>query len=791
MFRNYLKTAFRNLLRNPVYTLINILGLTIGITCSLLILIYIKHEFSYDRFHSKTNRLQRLVFEFATPDGSTTSPQMTAPVGPAMVEAFPEVVRCTRFSCREDGYLSYGNKVYREEGVFYADSSLFEMFSFDLLVGDPKTALAAPYSLVIGEETARRIFGNRNPLGETIRWNNRDDLVITGVVKAPPANSHLQFSSLISFSSRYQDKRLYMDWNGGMQYYHYLELAPGTDEDALQAKFPDFMDENINYLLEKSGASINASLQPIKKIHLRSGYAGEIGPTGSMGNIYIYAAIAIFVLFIACINFMNLTTAMATKRAKEVGMRKVFGAARISLVRQFLGESLVMSLIGLVIALVLIEILLPAFGKMVNRQLELYQWSNLDLLLGIPILVLLVGLLAGSYPAFYLSTFKPVSVLKGLFSGHKGHNGIRNSLVLVQFAISIVLIICTMVIFAQLGFIRSKDLGFNKDNILVLSFTSDSFKQQYKRLKEDLNRIPDVVSSSATSEIPGKGFTSNGYRPEGFDRFLMFHKVAIDYDYIATLGLQVTSGRAFSRDFPTDRQAYLVNETLARQLAWEDPVGKTISRGGDHTVIGMVRDFHFASVHEEIGSLIFDMNPYTGGYAYLLVRFRTSNLPGLISDIHQAWEKIDPNEPFEYHFMDDVFGEVYQTEQRMSSTLLYFAILAILIACMGLFGLALFNTEQRTREIGIRKVMGSSVSGVMLLLSGKFSKWVLLANILAWPVAYFIVREYMQMYAYKINMPVWIFFITAAGVYLIAILTISLQSYKAGITNPGDALRYE
>ena len=790
MIRNYLKTALRNLLRNPMYTMINIIGLTIGITCSLLILIFIKHEFSFDRFNEKKDDLQRVVFEFVDPEGSTMSPQMTAPVGPAMVEAFPEVVRSTRFSSREDGYFSYQGKAYKEDGLFYGDSSLFQMFSYELLAGDPNTALASPYSVVISEGTALRIFGDKNPLGETIRWNNRDDLIITGVVKTPPANSHIQFSSLISFSSRYQDRRNHMDWNGGMQYYHYLELVPGADVKALAAKFPDFMYEHINHKYEAYGASINASLQPIEKIHLRSYYVGEIGPTGSMANIYIYAAIAIFVLFIACINFMNLTTAMATKRAKEVGLRKVFGAARTNLIRQFLGESIVMSVIGLVIALIMIEILLPAFGNMVSRQLELYQWSNLDLLLGIPVLVLFVGILAGSYPAFYLSAFKPVSVLKGLFKGQKSFSGVRNSLVLIQFAISIVLIICTLVIYAQLGFIRSKDLGFSKDNIMILAFTSDSYKQQYERLKDALSGIPEVISSSATSQVPGGGFTSNGYRPEGSENVIMFNKVAVDFDYIRTVGLQVTGGRDFSEDFSTDREAYLINESLARQLDWTDPVGKTISRSGDHTVIGVVKDFHFAPVHQEIGPLIFDMRPYLG-YDYLLVRFRTGNLPGLISDIRKAWEEIDPNEPFEYSFMDDVFGEAYKSEQRMSSMLLYFAILAILIASMGLFGLALFNTEQRTREIGVRKVFGSSVSGVMLLLSGKFSRWVLLANILAWPVSYLIIREYMQMYAYKINLPVWIFFMSAAGVYLIAIITISLQSYRAGVTNPGVALRYE
>jgi putative ABC transport system permease protein len=791
MIRNYLKTGLRNLMRHPLYTLINIIGLTIGITCSLLILIFIKHEFSFDRFHDKKDNLQRIVFEMVTPERRTLSPQMTAPAGPAMVEAFPEVVRSTRFSCREDGYFSYEEKAYREEGLFYADSSLFDMFSFELLAGDPHTALTEPYSVVLGQETAMRIFGDKDPMGETVRWNNRDDLTVTGVVKEPPANSHLQFSSLISFSSRYQDRRYYMDWNGGMQYYHYLELLPGTDDVALEKKFPDFMYENINHLYESHGISINAFLQPIERIHLRSDFVGEIAPTGSMTNIYIYAAIAIFVLFIACINFMNLTTAMATKRAKEVGMRKVFGAARTNLVRQFLGESIVMSMIGLVISLVLIEILLPVFGSMVDRKLELYQWSNLDLIIGIPILVLLVGILAGSYPAFYLSAFKPVSVLKGLFKGKKSFSGIRNSLVLIQFAISIVLIICTLVIYAQLGFIRSKDLGYDQDNILILNFTSESFTQKYEPLKDALSGIPDVISSSATSEIPGKGFTSNGYRPEGYDHTLMIHKVAVDFDYIRTIGLQVTNGREFSKDITTDRDAYLINETLARHLDWTEPVGKTIFRGNrDHTVLGVVKDFHFAPVHQKIAPLIFDMNPNLG-YDHLLVRFRTTNLAGLISDIQQVWRKIDPNEPFEYHFMDEVFDAAYRTEQRMSSLLLYFAILAIVIACMGLFGLALFNTEQRTREIGVRKVFGSSVSGVIFLISSKFSRWVVLANILAWPVAYLIVRKYMQMYAYKINLPVWIFFLAAAGVYLLAIITISLQSYRAGVTNPGDALRYE
>ena len=384
MLRNYITTALRYLLWNPVYAAINVFGLSIGLTCALLILLFIKNEFSYDRFHGKKDHLYRLVFEFTDQEGEVRSPQMTAPVGPDMVKEFPEIIRAARFTRPENGFFSLDGSTYAVERVTYADSTLFRMFSFELTRGDPERALTEPYSLVLGEEMAANIFGEEDPIGKVLRWNNRDDLRVTGIVKSPPSNSHLQFSSLISFSSRYRDRRLYMDWNGGMQYYHYLELVPGANTAELEEKFPDFMYEKINYIYEEAGASIAAFLQPVTDIHLHSGYVGEIGPTGSMSNIYIYSAIALFILFIACINFMNLTTALATKRAKEIGMRKVFGAGRPSLIRQFLGESVIMSLVALVIALILVEILLPSYEQIVQRELDLYQLRNLDLLLGIP-----------------------------------------------------------------------------------------------------------------------------------------------------------------------------------------------------------------------------------------------------------------------------------------------------------------------------------------------------------------------------------------------------------------------
>lgn len=790
MVRNYLITAFRNLLRNPVYTLINIFGLSIGITCSLLIMIYIRHEFSYDKFHTKKDRLYRVVFEMNDPDGRTLTPQMTAPVGPDIGAEFPEVVSTTRLSTYRDGYFTYDDKTLAVDQVLYADSSFFSMFSFELVAGDPARVLAEPYSLVMGEETARMIFGNDNPVGKVVRWNNADDLVVTGIVKYPPANSHLQFSSLVSFSSFYRDKRLYMDWNGGMQYYHYIELLPDYPAEALEAKLPDFMYKHINYIYEPIGASINASLQSIRKIHFSSGYSGELGSAGSKTGMIIYSLIAFIILLIACINFINLTTARSAKRAKEVGLRKVLGAERKNIIRQFLGESVFISLLALVISLILIEMILPGFSQLTGRDLDLYQWMNLGLLFGIPVFIVMIGILAGSFPAFYLSAFKPVRVLKGLVLGQKSWSGFRDALVLVQFTVSVVLIISTLVVYSQLDFIRSKDMGYDTDNLLVLKMTSDPFKAKFETLKNELSNVPGVIISSATSEIPGRGFTSNGYRPEGFENWLMFHAVEVDYNYIAAMGLNVVEGRGFSEDFLTDRDACMVNTALVRHLNWTEPVGKILHRESDMPVIGVVNDFHFASLHEEIAPLVITMKPYMG-FDYLLVRFRAENTRRFLSGIEKAWESVDPDEPFEYHFYDEVFDDIYNTERKMSSVLLYIAVLAIIIACMGLFGLALYNTEARTREIGVRKVFGSSSGKIIFRLSGNFTRWVLIANIFAWPVAYIIFMKYMQNYAFRISFPLWIFLAASAGTYLIALITISFQSIRAGNTNPADVLRYE
>ena len=789
MYRNYFKVALRNILRNKTFSVINISGLAIGITCCILILLYIQNELSFDRFHDKADNIYRVGMEMIGPEGSDRGSQTTAAVGPTMVNDFPEILETVRFNSI-NGYLNFKDKNYFVQDILYTDSTIFKVFSFELIIGNPGKALSDPYSIVLTEETAEKIFGKENPVGKFIRLNNKEDLTITGIVKSPPENSHIQFNSLISFSSLYEDSRLRMDWNGGWRYYTYIELMDGFPVKELEEKIPDFMYKYINKKYEQLGYSLHPIFEPLKRIYLYSDLGAGPGPSGSLSNIYIFSAIAFFILMIACINFMNLTTAQSAGRAREVGIRKVIGAGRKQLIRQFLGESVLLSFIGLIIALILIEIVIPGYNNLIGRKISLYGISAWWLIFGIPLFILIVGVLAGSYPSFYLSSFQPLKVIKGIFTSGSGKSGLRNTLVIFQFIISIVLIICTGTIYNQLNYIRNKEPGFDKENIVILPLVSDETRGNNEIIKTAFKSIPDIIEVSASSDYPGHGFTRNGYLPEGFEEPIMIHVVDVDYDFIKTVGLEILKGRSFSREFSSDPKAYLINETCAKHLGWGEPIAKIISRGGDHQVIGLVKDFHFASLYHKIEPLIFTMKPYMG-YSYLSVRINSGNINTTLNQLKKQWEKVVPGEAFDYIFLDESFNRVYRAEQQFGKILLYFAILTIIIACLGLFGLASFSTERRTKEIGIRKVMGSSVSGVVILLSREFTRWVLIANIVAWPVAYYGIKKWLQNFEYRIDFPVWIFFATALLVFLIAIFTVSYQAVKAARANPVDALKYE
>jgi len=789
MLRNYLRITLRNFVRNPIYNLINILSLTIGIVCSVLIILYISHELSYDRFHENGKFICRVAMESTDSEGSRKSGNTTAAVGPSFLEEIPEVEQMVRLRYPVDGYYYDDGKQYYDPSIVYADSSLLQLFSFRLISGNPETILREPYSVVLTEETANRIFGDRNPIGEQLVLNN-ENYMVTGIMQAPPARSHIRFTSLISFSTLYKDSRFHMDWNGGWQYFTYIKLYEGADIERLKERMPDFMYKHINYIYEEAGASLQPIFQPLFTIHMNPEIGDGFGPGGSPSSLLIYSAIALFILFLASINFMNLSTARATTRAKEVGIRKVVGAHRGKIIRQFLSESILLSLIGMILALILIEIILPKFNIIIGRDLSLYSASNWKIILFLPLLVVIIGFLSGSYPSFYTSAFQPTYIIKGDAVPSKGNPRIRNILVLLQFFISTVLIISTLVIYFQIGYMKNKDLGYDKESIIIIPMIDEETRNRYQVIKTELSTLPEVLSISASSDYPGHSITSNGYLPEGFEEYIMINVLDVDFDFLETYGLDIVAGRGFSEAFSADNNDYLINEKLAERLGWEDPVGKTIFRGADHTVIGVVKDFNFASLHEEIKPLIFSMNPYMG-YRYLSLAIAKNEMQKTLQDIQGIWEKQLPGSEFNYFFLDDEFDGVYRSELQFRETLIYFTILAILIACMGLFGLASFTTGQRTKEIGIRKVMGASSGRIMGSFALQFTKWVFLANLIAWPVAYFIMKKWLQNFNYRIDFPIWVLIITAIGISMIAILTISFHALKVANTQPAKTLKYE
>lgn len=788
MFTNYLKVALRNLMRYKAYSLITILGLAVGIAGTLLILIYMHFEMSYDNFHRHVDSIYRISI-VAKKEGKVEfdGPEFTPPIGPAMKEEFPEVENYTRISTARVAYFSFGERKMKVDEIHHADSTFFDVLSFELVAGNPRRALASPYSIVLTGGTAQRLFGAENPLGRSVQLDQQESYIVTGIVKQPPANSHLQFNALISFSTLYKDPHRFMDWNGGNQYITYVKLLDGTTPEAVHKKFPAFMWRHINAQLATIAVSFEPYLQPLRDIHLYYDPASDSLRT----NLAIIGVVALLILLIACVNFVNLTTARATRRAKEVGVRKVFGASRRVLIRQFLGESLLLSALALLIAIFLVELVFPVYRNVVGEELVLAGVMNLQnfgILFG---LILIVGIVAGSYPAFYLSSFQAAETLRGTLPSGPAIGKGRSALVVLQFAISIALIVCTSVVMRQLHFTKTKELGFSKENILILPLVGEDAKTKSAMLKSAFLQLATVDGVAASSEIPRNGFTSNGYFPQGHDKPMMIHVIDVDEEFLKTYNIPLFRGRNFSTSLPTDKTAYLINETLANSLGWDDAIGKMITRNGTHQVIGVVKDFHFASLHSTIEPLIITQQPWLDQFDYLSVKVRSANISESLREIQEAWHRVIPASPFDYWFLDESFDQIYRSEQRFEQVFLAFSILSIVIALFGLLSLASFAAEQRTKEIGIRKVLGASVSGVTSLLSRDFVRLVLIANILGWPVAYYFMQRWLEDFAYRIDIEWWVFVSAGIATLLIALVTVSIQTLRVALANPVEALRYE
>ncbi len=803
MFKNYLTIAYRNLRKHKFYSLINIFGLSLGMTCCILIFAYIRYELSYDSYHRNADNIYRIVSKRTVSGQTSELARSPAPVGPTMVEELPEVLNAVRFSPTVKRVFSYQDKTYFEEGVLYVDQSLFDVFSFDMIDGDPKTALELPFTMVFTEKTARKYFGDQSPVGKMVNWDNKFDYRVTGVVKDPPPNSHFTFNALASFATFIKYDPRIGSWNGG-SFQTYLLLQEDADLARFEQKMKDFHEKHLGPTLKEMGIELETYLQPLKSIHLHSNVQYELGDNSDIRLIYAFWALALIVLLIACINFMNLATARSAGRAKEVGMRKVLGAQRTKLVVQFLGESFVFALLSLGLALLLAQLLMPYFSGLAGKEISLAFVEMPYVYAFLAAIVLFAGFVAGCYPAFFLSAFKPISVLRGHISEGQKRAGFRSILVVFQFTLSIILIICTIIVFKQHKYMRSKDLGFNKNNLLAVAIQNDEVRIGLESFKQELLKISGIESAGLSSMVPGEMYLFNiGTYPEGYarDQMIRMDYFRVDYGFLDTLQVKVVKGRGFSKQITTDfTDAVMINETAAQNLGWDNPVGKTIEIPSDDglvrkTVIGVFRDIHQRSLYSVVAPTVIRYIGTEGAIENrarrLTIRLNTDDVAGVTKKIEQKWKETFPSHPYYSFFLDEFFDNQHRAEEKLGNIFRTFSVLAVIIGCLGLFGLASFTTEQRTKEIGVRKVLGSSVGSIVFLLCRKIFLLVAMANVLAWPIALFAMNRWLQNFPYPVKIGISTFVVTAGFAFVIALFTVGFQAIKAARANPVDSLRYE
>ncbi len=807
MIRNYIKTALRSLMKNKGFTIINVLGLALGLATCLLIVFYVFDELSYDRYNEKADRIYRVNDDIKFGGVSNSYAVSPAPMAAAMKADFPEIEQVVRFRGKGGSQVKKGNQNIQEDMMIYADPSIFDVFTLPMVNGNPATALTEPHSVVITEKIAQKYFNRTNVVGEVLTFNDTAQYKITGVIKNIPHQSHFRFDFFISMPTLAEAKEIaWFDSN----FNTYILLKSGADSKKLEAKFDDFYKrhagpqlESILHLnftkFEQAGNYIRINLIPLKKIHLYSNRVAEFDANGNIDYVYIFSAIAIFILLIACVNFMNLSTARSSNRAREVGVRKVLGSPRKYLIAQFLTESIIVTLLGAVIAVFAAWALLPLFNQMSGKDLIITPHIISWLIPSLFIIIIVIGCLAGSYPAFFLSGFNPIEVLKGkLASGFKG-GLLRSVLVVFQFAISIILIIGTLVIYNQLKFIQNKDLGYNRDHVLTVG-NMDALGSSATTFKQEVKQIAGVTDASLAAALPtwDYGNSTSLFKDQAPDPKRALHTQiwGIDEDYINTLGMKIISGRNFSKEMLTDSSGLIINEAAVKVLAFSNPIDQKLYAPADNMVknlkayhiIGVIKDFNFKSLRLNVTPLVFRFDGSTGAFC---VRVNSANTPALLAQIKKRWMELSPNHQFDYSFLDQQFDALYRSEQRIGTIFIAFSSLAIIIACLGLFGLAAYAAEQRTKEIGIRKILGADMSTIVGMLSKDFIKLVGIAILIASPVAWWAMKQWLQGFAYRQNIQWWEMALAGATAILIALATISFQSIKAALTNPVKSLKSE
>jgi putative ABC transport system permease protein len=805
MLKNYIRITLRNLIRHKGYTFINIFGLATGIICCSLILVYVQDELSYDRYHKKADQIYRIINAGTIRGNQIEMPLVSGPWGPAMVEEFPEVLKAVRIKPPDSRWvINYGDTKYFEKGLYFVDPTFLEVFDVEMVIGNPETVLEAPYSMVITEEMAEKYFGEEDPIGKTLIGDNWMNFNITGIMKKHPSSTHMNYDFLANFETlnRARDpinnQPYYGDLSRNWQnfrIYTYLLLDEHADPRAVEVKMRSLLEERLGRLFRTAGVELNPYLQKLTDIHLKSNLQGELGPNSDESYVYIFSVVAIFVLLIACINFMNLSTARSENRAKEVGMRKVVGADRFQLIKQFLSESIIFSFVASVIAVISVVFLLGSFNAIANKNISGHDLINIQTISSLIGLVIIVGIVSGSYPAFLLSAFRPAEVLSG--KRHKGASGglLRKLLVVVQFSISVFLIIGLSIIFSQMGYIKNKPLGFNKENIIAVPLSDPAPRANYESYKNTLLSNSNIKSVSAASTIPGGLFGIALLRPAGrpANENLTLQAIAVDYDFIETFGIELLEGRDFSREFTTDmNRALLLNEEAVKQFGFDSALDKRLIPGGLVTfpVVGVLKDYYFKSLHQKIEPFVMSLTSEQG-FNWVFIKTTDESMSSVMEFVEKEWRRINPGHPFEYTFVDKNIALMYQSEMKLGRLFSIFTGIAIFIACLGLFGLASFTAEQRTKEIGIRKVLGASIGSIVIILSKEYVKWIALANIIAWPLAYYFMSRWLERFAYHTSLNILAFLASGLLALTIALLTVSLQTYKAASVNPVESLKYE
>jgi ABC-type antimicrobial peptide transport system permease subunit len=775
MLKNYIKITWRNIRNHKIYSFINIVGLAVGMGCCILILLWIQDELSFEKFHENYSDIYRTIPELQGTKYSSNPLALAA----VFKEQYPEVRQISRF-CLRFWLIKHGDKIYEERGAL-VDDDFLKMFTFPLIQGTQETVFASRDSIVLTERAAAKYFGTQDPIGKSLLINNNTELVVTGVLKDVPLNSHLQFDFLASM--RLMGEREHTSWSYEARTYALLEK---------NVFLPDFADKISGFVMEhdkRTKQKVVLHIQPLSKVHLYS-----LNGTDPVIYVYIFLTIAVAILIIACINFINLSTARSNTRAKEIGMRKVVGAEKADIIKQFIGESMIISVVALLVAIGMVYLFLPAFNNLAEKQLTLNIAGNVSTLFLLPGIILFTGLASGSYPAFLLSSFRPVNVLKkGKLQSGSGGFVLRKILVIGQFTATIVLIIGTIVMYKQLNYIRNKDIGLNRDHVLTISMNRE-LREAYRSFKNEIKQNPNVLNVTAARRLPTNiGHINPVYwEGKGPEDYVTMTDASVDYDYFKTLGMQIIQGRSFSEEYATDRENYVLNEEALRITGLESPIGKMFSCWEDEgKIIGIVKNFHTSSLHNEIGPVIFTLSQRHGSHSYIFVKIRPNDMSGAIASLEKKAAEFAPNNLFEYSFLDDEFNRQYMNDQRRGDIYKHFTFLAIFISCFGLFGMASFTAEQRTKEIGIRKVLGASITNIIFLISKDFLVLLFVSNVIAWPIAYYLMGKLLNNYAYRTSIAAWVFIVSGMMAVFIALLTVCIKIVRVAHSNPVDSLRYE